>query len=208
MCLPLPRPSPYPATIVGGTGDSSEYPLAGDTGGLRSRTAAPGKCQVVWAGPGETMGWISKFRRRDVQDRGAQLVEFALLAPLLILLLLGIIEFGYVLGERNEVKHGVHEGARLAAVNDSAIITNACTAMQLSGTSAAITLVDGTTSEAGAADGVGAIGDQASVTVTATISSLSGLSFIEVFLPTSISTTAEFRLEQPSDWSSAGPTSC
>lgn len=143
------------------------------------------------------------------KDRGANLVEFAILAPFLILLLLGIIEFGYFMGARNEVKHGAHEGARLAAVNDTAIVANACNAMDLpTNSTAQITLVDGASASAGATDGVGDVGDQASITVTAAADSLSGLGFIEAFLPTSITSTAEFRLEQPSDWSSQGPTSC
>lgn len=155
------------------------------------------------------MGWISKIRNRD---SGAQLVEFAILAPFLIILLLGIIEFGYFMGERNEVKHGAHEGARLAAVNDSSIITKACAAMSLPGTSTStIALVDGTSASTIAGDSVGAIGDQASITVEATIGSLSGLGLIEVFLPSTVVATADFRLEQPSDWSSTPsgtPVSC
>lgn len=152
------------------------------------------------------MGWISTLRNRD---EGAQLIEFAILAPFLILLLLGIIEFGYFMGERNEVKHGAHEGARLAAVNDGSIITGACDAMNLPGTSTAeISLVDGPSASAVAADGVGAIGDHATITVSATVSPLSGLGLIEAFLPSTIDTTAEFRLEQPSDWGNTGPTSC
>ena len=35
----------------------------------------------------------------------------------LLLLVLGIVEFGYLLGEFNDVRHGAREGARLAAVN-------------------------------------------------------------------------------------------
>ena len=56
----------------------------------------------------------------------------------------------------------------------------------------------------------GDIGDTASVQVSATPGSLSGLGLIEVFLPDDIQSRVEFRLEQDSaDWSSDGtPASC
>ena len=139
--------------------------------------------------------------KRSRNDRGANLVEFAMLAPFLILLLLGIIEFGYFLGEWNSVKHGAHEAARLAAVNDGSLYVNACNSMDIHGSGTTVTLdfTDGASS---------AIGDQASVTVTASnISSLSGVGLIEAFLPASIAADADFRLEQPSSWGS-GPFVC
>ena len=61
------------------------------------------------------MGWISKLRRD--QDCGAQLVEFALLAPLLILLLLGIVEFGWGFAQEIDMRHKARETLRLAIVN-------------------------------------------------------------------------------------------
>lgn len=125
-------------------------------------------------------------------DRGANLVEFALLAPLLILLLLGIIEFGYLFGKYNEVRHGAHEGARLAAVDDASLGTNTCNAMNLAGTTTVDFELTGTDP-----------GSQASVVVDWTIESLSGLGLIEVFLPSNLSTRADFKLEQPAtNWNS------
>ncbi len=64
--------------------------------------------------------------RRDKSERGANLVEFALVAPFLILLLFGIIEFAWVFAQDLTVKHGAREGARLAAVTfgaDTAALT-------------------------------------------------------------------------------------
>ncbi len=115
-----------------------------------------------------------------------------MLLPFLLLLVLGIVEFGFLLGQFNEVRHGAHEGARLAAVDDAALGVNTCNSMNLVG----IVEVDFTDSTNGQ------IGDQASVTVNATISSLSGLGLVEIFLPLNLSTTADFRLEQPSSWDS------
>jgi Flp pilus assembly protein TadG len=50
-------------------------------------------------------------------DDGAALVEFAFLAPLLFVVLFGIIEFGWTFLQHLDVRHGAREGARLVAVN-------------------------------------------------------------------------------------------
>ena len=50
-------------------------------------------------------------------DDGAVLVEFAILAPVLFLLLFGVIEFGWAFFQNLDVRHGAREGSRLAAVN-------------------------------------------------------------------------------------------
>lgn len=135
---------------------------------------------------------IQNFRER--RERGASLVEFAFIAPFLILLLLGIIEFGYFLAEFNDVRHGAREGARVAAVNagDNAFLrTETCNAMDLT-TNITVKFTDGAS---------GAIGDIGTVVVEASPSSLSGLGLIEIFLPNDLTSTVEFRLEQPSaDW--------
>jgi hypothetical protein len=44
----------------------------------------------------------------------------------------------------------------------------------------------------------GSAGEIGTVTVTATLDSLSGLAFIEVFLPSTITESADFKLEQDS----------
>jgi hypothetical protein len=51
-------------------------------------------------------------------SRGAAAVEFALVLPLLLSLVFGIIEFGWAYGQMLDVRHGAREGARLIAVND------------------------------------------------------------------------------------------
>jgi len=135
-----------------------------------------------------------KTRPSGQKDRGANLVEFAILMPLLLLLLLGMVEFGYVFAEFNETRHGVHEGARLAAVDDGNLLTNTCNSMDLAN-AVDVEFFDS------ANEAAGEIG---TVTVTATISSLSGVSFVEVFLPPTITESADFKLEQPStNWDSA-----
>jgi Flp pilus assembly protein TadG len=51
-------------------------------------------------------------------DDGAALVEFALIAPFLFLVLFGIIEFGLTLNDYQSIRQGVREGARDAVVAD------------------------------------------------------------------------------------------
>ena len=57
------------------------------------------------------------MRRRHENDRGAALVEFALLLPLLALLLFGTITGGLTLSRQNSVKNAAREGARFGAIN-------------------------------------------------------------------------------------------
>jgi hypothetical protein len=59
-------------------------------------------------------GRLRAFRR---DERGTALVEFALIAPLLFLLLFGIIDFGRALNYYNQVTQLAGQGARAAAVN-------------------------------------------------------------------------------------------
>lgn len=60
------------------------------------------------------------MRRRARGDRGAALVEFALVAPLLFALLLGTITGGLALSRKNSMTNAVREGARLGATLDQA----------------------------------------------------------------------------------------
>ena len=63
-------------------------------------------------------------RRRD--ERGAAVVEFAIASVLLLVLLFGIIEFGYVLSFKQGLTQAAAEGARVGAVGgDSAAIAAA-----------------------------------------------------------------------------------
>lgn len=65
---------------------------------------------------------LAPLRRAVGDDRGAAAVEFALVSTLLILLVLGIIAFGFAMFRRQSALHAAREGARLASVgvNDCA----------------------------------------------------------------------------------------
>jgi TadE-like protein len=50
-------------------------------------------------------------------SKGQNVVEFALLAPIVFIFLFAIIDFGVYLNQRTSVEHAVREGARYAAVH-------------------------------------------------------------------------------------------
>lgn len=49
-------------------------------------------------------------------ERGQSLVEFALILPLILLILMGILEFGILLNSYLSINHASKEGARLGAL--------------------------------------------------------------------------------------------
>ena len=55
-----------------------------------------------------------RARRRDRGARSGQaLVEFALIVPLFLLLLLGLLEFGFIFDHAMTVSYATREGARV-----------------------------------------------------------------------------------------------
>lgn len=52
-------------------------------------------------------------------ETGAAMVEFALILPLLVLLLLGIIQFGFIFNAQITLTSAVREGARHAVVGNT-----------------------------------------------------------------------------------------
>lgn len=55
-------------------------------------------------------------------DRGAAAVEFALLLPVLLLIVFGIIDFGRALNAQVTLTQAAREGARLAALNQPDVV--------------------------------------------------------------------------------------
>jgi len=58
---------------------------------------------------------IKKLRK---EERGQSLVEFVLVLPILLLFVLGIIEFGWLFNARISITSAAREGARVAAVTN------------------------------------------------------------------------------------------
>ena len=141
-------------------------------------------------------------------DRGASMVEFALVLPLLILIIFGIVEFGYLFAQHLDVRHGAREGARMASVNyDPAawggtsivagqnqlnvLIKDTCARMDFAdNASVTISLVDDT----GTSTQDNQPGDYIQVTVSATPEQITGL-FAPVIDPITLDSTVSMRIE-------------
>jgi Flp pilus assembly protein TadG len=70
-------------------------------------------------------------------DRGAAAVELALLLPLLLLILFGIVDFGRMLNYKLTITHAAREGVRAASVGKTAsdVTTKVTTAASADGMS-------------------------------------------------------------------------
>lgn len=154
--------------------------------------------------------------RRGRGGRGAALVEFAIIAPLLFLLIFGIIEFGWAFFQNNDVRHEARETARIAAVNFgapdpsctaggstacnnsrlAAIVTEACSRMSESdNVSVHILRKDGPDSNASDYD----VGDSVIVRAEKPLQQLTN--FLDPFLGgIDLHSRVEMRLEQPAQW--------
>jgi TadE-like protein len=71
-------------------------------------------------------------RGRSRGERGAALVEFAIILPLFVLLIFGIIEFGMTYNDFISVRQGTREAARQGAVGNFGTTTS-CSLTGLSG---------------------------------------------------------------------------
>lgn len=63
--------------------------------------------------------------RRFRSDSGAAAVEFALVVPVLVLLVLGIVEFGRVYNIQNSLSAAAREGVRVMAISQDAAAARA-----------------------------------------------------------------------------------
>ena len=137
------------------------------------------------------------------RERGANLVEFALVAPLLIVLVFGIVDFAWILSQQQDVRHGAREAARLAAVNTDTgpnMATLTCSSMNVS-SGAVITF--GRTGDQP--------GDTGNVSVVSPVVSLTGfasLPFVGAIYPTTFTEAITFRLEQLATWTDATGGTC
>lgn len=121
-----------------------------------------------------------------------------MVAPMLILLLLGIVEFSWTLATNIDVKQGAREGARITAVNtpdtgNAGLAAEICSRMDLVGS-------DPATEITWVSDGTPDVGEGVTVTVSTPHDTLTGI--IDFFFAgiTTLDSTVEIRIEQPADW--------
>lgn len=131
---------------------------------------------------------------RPKAERGAALVEFAIILPLVVLLLFGIVEASWAFSQANDVRHGAREGARLAAVDwgDATTIANeVCDRMDIGGSTVTVTLAAATSPPE-----AGNRGSEGRITVQVTYQSITG--FLDGWLGgKQITSDIDFNLEQP-----------
>lgn len=114
-------------------------------------------------------------------ERGSAAVEFALILPILLLVLLGIIEFGQVLTTQISLAQAAREGARVMAIQDNAVeargaAQRAAPALKPGLTDSMISIIATPTSGEGSSiSNDCAPGYQASFTITYQTPSITGL---------------------------------
>lgn len=103
-------------------------------------------------------------------ERGAVAVEFALLAPVLLMLLLGIMEFGRAYNAQIILSSAAREGVRVMAIDNNS--TSARTAVKNATTGLQPALADGnvTIAPTNCAAGV-----QTTVTINYTLTTMTGI---------------------------------
>lgn len=60
-----------------------------------------------------------QMRRRKRDDGGAAAVEFALILPIFLMLLFGIIDFGYMINRSSIINNAARDAARVASLHGS-----------------------------------------------------------------------------------------
>lgn len=103
-------------------------------------------------------------------ERGAVAVEFALLAPVLIMLVLGIMEFSRAYNVQLLLSTAAREGVRVMAINNDATAARAAAKSAATGLQPVLVDADIIVAPAGCT-----IGGQTTVTITYTLSTLTGI---------------------------------
>ena len=80
---------------------------------------------------------------RHRRERGQALVEFALVLPILLILLLGILDFSRAVAAYNSVSNGARSGARVAIVNQDPVAIRAAVESEAFGLSDVDVVYDG-----------------------------------------------------------------
>lgn len=86
--------------------------------GQPSRAMPSGSCEPAdRAGLSQSASWLRKSRRHRRWPAGAAVVEFAIVAPVFFLFVIGIIEFGRMVMVQQVITNASREGARVAVLD-------------------------------------------------------------------------------------------
>ena len=137
------------------------------------------------------------------RDGGASLAEFAVVAPILILLLFGIIEFSWLFATNLDVRQGAREAVRIAATdrlaNPATPGMDICNGMRLANRPTTIVSI----TRAG-----DSIGDAITVTVDAEAETITGLLDWVIPAGTRLTSTVNLRQEQTPTWAQITNVAC
>jgi len=138
---------------------------------------------------------LSRFHRGNRED-GASLIEFALVMPLLVLLIFGMVDAGWAFFQNLEVRHGAREAARLAAVDFDksgdvgVLIEEVCHRMNTSSSDVTVRL--------STLDGTAPPNAKAVARVEQAYTSITG--FLPFFKGITLSSQVEIRIEREATW--------
>lgn len=141
------------------------------------------------------------MRRISKRERGAALVEFAFVVPLLAMFLFGIVQFGLAYDKKQSINSAAREGARAAAipittVDDVESVVDGSFQALTPATITTVVKVDGTTFAAGSTTQKPCAGNEGkTVVVTATVTHQWTIPFIRMD-PSTITGEGEFRCER------------
>lgn len=148
------------------------------------------------------------------QDRGAAVVEFAIVVPLLLTLVFGIIEFGWTFGQHLDVRHGAREASRLVAVD---YLPRSVDPSTVSAADHAAYIVDATCDRMDLADdsdvtlsldgGGGTVGEFVEVTVKSELQTITGW-FDAILGSKELESTVSTRVEQEATWAEVTGMTC
>lgn len=147
------------------------------------------------------------FRWLRADERGVTLVEMALVLPLFLTLVFGIIEFSYALAQHNELRHVVREASRVASVDATADVQSLiCDGFALIDTADATYQVSGVTP---ASAGPGGLSE---VRARVNYRTLTGL-FDPMFAGVTLDSAHKFYVEQATiddgpAWPTGGVVAC
>lgn len=134
-------------------------------------------------------------KNRNDRQRGASMVEFALVLPLLLVLVFGVMEAGWLFAQLTETRNAAREGARLAVVDfgtASEIALETCNRAVLSSDGAVVFIA----TEGDTADPIRDPTASVTVRIESSYSSITG--FLDpVFDGASLDATVTMRLERP-----------